>query len=450
LAGESRALAKFISELEFKHLPSKAVENAKLCILDTVAVAIAGSRVKAADMFFDVVASVGGRPEATILGRGVKVPCLSAALVNGAMAHMVEMDDVHKGAIIHPGAPIVPAALAIAEREGADGRALITAVVAGYDVAIRLGECVGKTHYQFWHTTGTCGTFGAAAAGCVVLGLDEERTLNALGNAGDQASGLWEFLKDGAMSKFLHTGKAAFDGLLATLLAQKGFTGAKKIIEGEAGFCEATSDDYDLSKITDGLGERFKITEISLKPYPSCRFTHAPIDAALAIRAERPIRPEEVEGIEVRTHAQAVRIAGNPRPRTPYEAKFSIAFCVAYALLHGEVGLGAFSEANLKDERLRALMEKVSVAVDPGIDAQFPAKWPAEVIVSLRDGSALKKLVEYPLGDPENPMSFGDVEKKLYDLARGVLSDEQMASAASLVRELEKLADVGELMELLA
>ena len=450
MAGESRVLARFIADVEFEDLPEKAVECAKLCVLDTVAAMVAGSRAEPVDMMFDVVASSGGAPEATVVARGAKLPCLSAALVNGTMAHAVEMDDVHKGAIIHPGAVIVPAALAIAEREGADGQALITAVVVGYDVAIRLGECVGQSHYRYWHTTGTCGTLGAAAAACKVLGLDEEATLNALGNAGDQAAGLWQFLKDGAMSKLLHTGKAAFDGLLAALLADRGFTGAREIIEGDAGFCEATSDDYDLGRLTAGLGEVFKITEVSLKPYPSCRFTHAPIDAALALREEHGPGPEDVERVEVATHSQAVRIAGNPRPRTPYEAKFSIHYCVAISLLKGRPGLADFSEELLADERVRELMGKIEVFVDPEIDAQFPAKWPARVRIRTRDGRVLEALVEHPLGDPENPMSFEDVEAKMADLARGVLAEEKVEEAARLVRGLERLGDVGELMELLA
>jgi len=309
---------------------------------------------------------------------------------------------------------------------------------------------VGQSHYRYWHTTGTCGTLGAAAAACKVLGLDEEATLNALGNAGDQAAGLWQFLKDGAMSKLLHTGKAAFDGLLAAFLADEVFTGGRAIVEGDAGFCEATSDDYDLGRLTAGLGEVFKITEVSLKPYPSCRFTHAPIDAALALREEHGPGPEDVERVEVATHSQAVRIAGNPRPRTPYEAKFSIHYCVAISLLKGRPGLADFSEELLADERVRELMGKIEVFVDPEIDAQFPAKWPARVRIRTRDGRVLEALVEHPLGDPENPMSFEDVEAKMADLARGILAEEKVEEAARLVRGLERLGDVGELMELLA
>ena len=449
MAGESRALARFVAELDFAHLPDNVVNYAKLCVLDLLASAVPGSNTEPVNMMFDVVAGPGGREEATIIARGTKAPCLAAALVNGAMAHAVEMDDVHRGAIIHPAAPIIPAALAVAEREGADGKTLLTAVVAGYDVAIRLGECVGRTHYQFWHTTGTCGTFGAAAAASKILGLDEERTLDALGNAGDQASGLWQFLKDGAMSKVLHTGKAAFDGVLAALLAQKGFTGAKEIIEGEAGFCRATSRDYDLSKLTDGLGERFKIAEVSLKPYASCRFTHAPIDAILALRAKHDLDLDRVKRIEVETHSQAVRIAGNPEPKTPYEAKFSIHYCLAVALLRGKVGLREFTPELLADERVRRLMRCVEVSVDPEIDAQFPVKWPARVRVALDDGTTYEELVEYPLGDPENPMSFEGVKAKFLDLAKGIMSEEDVEAVAALVGRLEKLSDITELMELL-
>ena len=300
-------------------------------------------------MVLSLVKRMGGNPEASVIASKLKVPALNAALANGCMGHMAEIDDYHRFSTLHPAAPIIPAALASAEAEQADGKRLLEAVVAGYEVAIRIGEAVNPSHYKFWHTTGTCGTFGAAMAAGKIFQLNAKQMLDALGNAGTQASGLWEFASDAAMSKHLHPAKAAFNGLLAALLAREGFTGATRILEGERGFCRAASESFDLKRLTAGLGRRFKICEVSFKPYASCRHTHPAIEAALTLKAKYGLTARDVVKVRVGTFSTALKIAGNPKPKTPFAAKFSIQYCVAAALVYGRVWLEEFSEQALRN-----------------------------------------------------------------------------------------------------
>src|SRR5574337_1683388 len=247
-------LATFIFDVNYETLSADAQAMARLCVLDWLGSVYAGKGARPAVAMLLVAKSLGGNPEATLLPDGSRSSAYMAALVNAAASHVVEMDDLHKESILHPAAPVIPAALAMAEREGASGQELLTAIALGYEVAIRTGEAMGPSHYQSWHSTGTCGTFGAAAAAGKILGLSKPELAMALGTAGTQAAGLWEFLVDGAMSKQLHPAKAAADGLLSALLAEQGFTAASRIFEGEKGFCRAMAKEFDLNRLTEGLG----------------------------------------------------------------------------------------------------------------------------------------------------------------------------------------------------
>jgi 2-methylcitrate dehydratase PrpD len=246
---------------------------------------------------------------------------------------------------------IVPAALAIAEQRGASGRDLLTAVTLGYEVAIRVGEAVGKTHYFHWHNTATCGVFGAAAAAGWLLDLDEDRMTWALGNAGTQAGGLWEFIADGAMSKVLHAGRAAANGVLAGELGALGFTGARQILEGRQGFFAATAPDGTPSTVTVGLGEGWKLPGSSIKPYPSCRHTHAAVDAALELRGEFGLSAGDVDRIEIDAYQSTLDLCDNQTPAHPYAAKFSVQYCVARALTDGALGISDFAQDRIMDAR---------------------------------------------------------------------------------------------------
>jgi 2-methylcitrate dehydratase PrpD len=288
----SRLLAEFITETCYEDFPPQVIAAAKLTILDWLGSALAGAYEEPARMARAVVRGFGASDEATIFPGG-QAAAAGAALANGVASHILEFDDIHKGSTIHGGAPIIPAALAVAEREGSDGRAFLRATILGYEAALRVGEAVNPSHYRYWHPTGTAATFGAAAAAGVLIGLDAHQMRDALGSAGTQAAGLWEFNADGTMSKHLHPGKAAFNGVLAADLAREGFTGAGSILEGERGFCRAMSTEPDLARLTAGLGTTWKIVENGYKLHSCCGHTHTAIDTALALRARQGWLPGE-------------------------------------------------------------------------------------------------------------------------------------------------------------
>lgn len=440
----SRALAKYSVGMTYEKLSPEVVSFTKLCILDYFGSAIAGSDKQPIQMISDLMEELGGTEQASLFTGG-KTSVLQAALVNGASSHVVELDDIHKGSIIHAATVVIPAALAIAEWKELSGKDLITAIVAGYEVCYRIGEAVSPSHYYYWHNTATCGTFGAAIAAAKLLQLTEEETIHALGNAGTQAAGLWEFIVDGAMTKQLHSGKAAMNGALAALLAEKGFTGPLKILEGNRGFFKAMSDEYDSTKITAGLGEEFKILENSFKIHASCRHTHHAIDLLIEIFKERNPQAEEIESITVKSYKSAIDITDNSDPQTEYAAKFSLQFCSALAILKGSAGLSDFNESNLWDEQIRALLKKVKVGIDARIDESYPEKWGSSVELVLTNGEVISKETDFPKGDPENPVTSEELIEKFKHMT-GQLPHKNKQVIIQNVLDLELIDNVTNLM----
>jgi len=435
-------LADFIRGLSDDDLNREQVRKLKTYFLDWLGSALAGGTQKPVRIMADVVQSLGGRPEATIIPDSTRTSCLLASLVNGASTHVVEMDDLHRESVFHPAAPIMPAVFAAAERGRASGRDLLTAIAAGYEIGIRVAVAVGLSHYHYWHTTATCGVFGAAAGAAKILGLNQEQTVWALGSAGTQAAGLWEFLVESAMSKQLHPAKAAADGLLAALLAQKGFTGAGKILEGEKGFFQATSNDFDLDRCVKDLGREFLFERNSLKYYASCGHTHSAVEAVLRATGGRSIKPEEVKRVTVRVYQQSLDLLEKVEPNTPYVAKFSLPFCVASALRFGRVGLQEFTAARIKDTENLELMLRIKVEADPDLTRAYPVKWPARVEILYADGSRAEGASDYPKGDPENPLTDGELRQKFRELTAGVLDDRQAGLLIDRAMDLDKISDV--------
>jgi 2-methylcitrate dehydratase PrpD len=441
----SREFGAFVSSLKYEDLPEKVRILAKYCFLDWLASAYAGSQEEPVRMMVEAVKGMPGKPECTVIPDGSKNIPLLAALINGASSHMVEMDDLHRPSIFHPAAPIIPAALAVAEREQRSGRDLIVAIVVGYEVGIRVAKMVGKSHYDFWHTTATCGTFGAAAAASKLLLLDPQGVVWALGSAGTQASGLWEFLPESAMSKQLHPGKASLNGILAALLAQRGFTGAEQIFEGERGFCRATSRDYDFHEVTNRLGREYQMGGNSFKIHASCGHTHSALDAALILARETGILPPEIEKVRVRLYSAALELLGDVTLSNPYIAKFHIPFCIATALKFGKVGLEAFTEERLHDGDLRKLMARVELTSDDALDEEYPEKWGAVVEILTKDGRSHSRKVEYPKGDPQNPFSQEEFSGKFLNLTEGILPIGKSRSLLSRILDLEEVERIDHL-----
>jgi 2-methylcitrate dehydratase PrpD len=439
----TRRLAEVLAAVTYDDLPGQVVEDTRRSVLDWLGSALAGSIEPPARMAQRVVAGLGTSVEATVFGAG-RASAAGAALANGVASHILELDDVHKGSTLHPGAPIIPAALAVAEREHAGGRSFLLAVAAGYEAALRVGEAVNPSHYRFWHPTGTAATFGAAVAAGSILQLDAAQMLHALGTAGTQAAGLWEFNADGAMSKHLHPGKAAFNGILAADLARAGFTGASRILEGERGFFRATSESHDATRITDGLGTRWKISENCYKMHACCGHTHTAIDVALALRG-----PGAIAGIHIETYGPGFAIVKEMNPRSPYQAKFSIAYCVAAALAETRVSLDQFSAERFGREGVREgaiadLLRRTTVTVEDDLTARYPAAWPARVAVTLEDGTVLRGASDFPRGNPENPVSTAELEEKFVSLVASRLGADTAPRALQAVHALDGAGDMAE------
>jgi 2-methylcitrate dehydratase PrpD len=448
----TRLLAEALATAKYHHLPPPVIVDSQRSILDWLGSALAGSVETPARLAQRVVAGLGVSNEATVFGSG-RASAAGAALANGVASHILELDDIHKGSTVHGAAPIIPAALAVAEREHADGRAFLLAVTLGYEAALRIGEAVNPSHYRFWHPTGTAATFGAAVAAGSLMKLNASQMLDALGTAGTQAAGLWEFNADGAMSKHLHAGKAAFNGILAADLARAGFTGATRILEGERGFFRAMSESHDASRITNGLTRQWKISENCYKLHSCCGHTHTAIDLALDLRAAQKWQGaealEKVANIHIQTYGPGYEIVSNQNPKSPYQAKFSIAYCVAAALLEGQAGLEQFSPERfgvdgLRHAGIRTLLARTHVTVEEDLTAKYPAAWPARLTVKLKDGAVWNGSSDYPRGNPENPVSTAELEGKFLALVSPCFGVEPARRALGAVRVLDTCPDMAD------
>lgn len=446
----TRQLADLLANASYADLPRRTIDATRRSILDWLGSALAGSEERPARIAQKIAAQLGTSDEATVFGAG-RASAAAAALANGVASHILELDDIHKGSTLHPAAPIIPAALAVAEREHAPGRSFVAAVALGYEAALRIGEAVNPSHYRFWHPTGTAATFGAAAAAGSLLRLKTEQMLHALGTAGTQASGLWEFNADGAMSKHLHPGKAAFNGVLSADLARAGFTGASRILEGERGFFRATSVTHDASRITDGLGERWKVEENCYKLHSCCGHTHTAIDVALRLRAQQNWQDQEaladIAEIHIESYGPGYEIVKESTPRSPYQAKFSIAYCVAAALLEGRVGLEQFSDdrfqsGGIGQDSVSELIRRVRVTVEPDLTQKYPAAWPTRLTVTLRNGSKLSGASDFPRGNPENPVSTLELEEKFRSLIEPRFGTGTVMVAMRALEHLEACEDM--------
>jgi 2-methylcitrate dehydratase PrpD len=446
----SQLLAEFAAAAQYDNLPPLIVHETQRAVLDWLGSALAGALEPPARIAQRVVASFGAADEATLFGAG-RAAAASAALANGVASHILELDDVHKGSTLHAAAPIIPAALAVAERGHTPGKAFLLAVALGYEAALRIGEAVNPSHYRFWHPTGTAATFGAAVAAGSLLQLSGAQMLDALGSAGTQAAGLWEFNADGAMSKHLHPGKAAFNGVLAADLAWLGFTGASRILEGERGFFRATSEAFDASRITAGLGSHWKIGENCYKLYSCCGHTHSAIDTALDFRQQQGWSGDEalscLADVHIETYASGYEIVKEMNPTTPYQAKFSLAYCVAAGLLEGWVGLEQFTPERfaghgVADKKIATLLRRVRVTVAPDVTAKYPAEWGTRLTFTLNDSNTQTMSASFPRGNPENPVSTAVLEDKLRALVAPRYDRVMAEKAIAAVHELESYSDM--------
>ncbi len=412
-------LCQFLAAVQYKDLPDYLVRRTEDLFLDWFASALAGKSGKPVSLIerFAVAMGPGQGVSENLISRTQTSPFF-AALVNGAASHYVEQDDLHNSSVLHPGTVVFPAVLAAAQDVNATGAELITAAVVGYECGVRIGEFLGRSHYKIFHTTGTVGKLAAAAGVAHILRLDADRMQHSLGSAGTMAAGLWEFLRDAADSKQLHTAKAAADGLMAAYIARDGFTGAKEILDGKQGMAAGMSRDSDVDRLTDGLGSRWATAETSFKFHASCRHTHPAADALLKLMQDHQISVFQIAQVIAHVHQGAIDVLGPVTdPQTIHQSKFSMGFVLALIAHHGRAALADFTEPALKDPSIREFHDRVTMELDSRIDAAYPRHWMGRVTVQLKSGKTLECSVDTPKGDPENTLSRAELEDKALRLA---------------------------------
>ncbi|WP_228895939.1 MmgE/PrpD family protein [Pseudoduganella aquatica] len=444
----SLALATFAATLQFETIPHEVLRRAEDLMLDWAGSALAGKGARPVETIARYAEQMGGPGPCEILISRTRATPMFAAMVNAAASHYAEQDDVHNGSVFHPAAVVFPAALAVAQALGRSGRELLTAVVAGYEVGIRVGEFLGRAHYKIFHTTGTAGTIAAAAAAGRLLNLTPEQMLHAFGSAGTQAAGLWEFLRDAADSKQLHTAKGASDGLMSAYLAQAGFTGARRILEGAQGMGAGMTRDADPAKLTDRLGFRWTLAETSFKFHASCRHTHPAADALLQVMREHSLAPEQIAHVDCHVHQGAIDVLGPMvNPQTVHQAKFSMGTVLGLIAEFGSAGLTEF-DSSFNAQRVAQFRGKVHMVLDKEVDQAYPARWIGKVSVRTTDGRTLHGRVDEPKGDPGNTLSRTELEDKAARLAAfsGAASPAEMAALADKIWSISRITNMGDLL----
>jgi 2-methylcitrate dehydratase PrpD len=445
----TQALAGFLAELKYEQIPGHVLERTEDLFLDWIGSALASKGARPIPLFERYAERMGpsdGRAKILVNGRGTSA--YFAALVNGAASHLVEQDDLHNSSVLHPATVVFSAVLAAAQDLGKSGQDLLLASVAGYEAGIRIGEFMGRSHYRIFHTTATVGTLAAAVAVGKLLNFDKEQFINLLGTAGTQAAGLWEFLRDAADSKQLHTAKAAADGLLAAYLTEDGLTGARNILEGDQGMAAGMSSDSNPAQLSDRLGTRWALVETSFKFHASCRHTHPAADALLHLMQREGLRHEQIAKVVTRVHQGAIDVLGRVDvPQTVHQAKFSMGAVLGLIAVHGSAQLIEFRDLALTDRDVAAFREKVTMELDPEVDGAYPTRWLGRVIVTTTDGRTLSAAIDDPKGDPGNTLSRPELEDKLQRLlafsgARTVEQGKALFERVWHLRDARDLADL--------
>jgi len=453
----TKGIAQFVAGLRYDDIPEAVRGRIKLLILDSLGCAIFGVPLEWSQILASTLASLDSSRACGVWGTDQRLSAPHAVLINGALVQSFELDDVHRDGVLHVGAVTLPPLFAVAElRGGMSGRNFLTAAVAGYEIGPRVGMCMGQEHIvQGWHSGATVGVFSAAAGAAAALHLSADKVVHALGIAGTQAAGLMA-AQFGAMVKRMHAGRSAQSGLYGALLAENGFTGITDLFENPyGGFCTTFSrstDRFDLSQLTSGLGERFETLRISLKLYSCVSTNHTALDAIRLMQERHPFGPDDVERIEVRCSKATLEHAGWPyKPGGMTAAQLNLSYCLATLLLEGDCFVDQFSEAMLADPARLALAAKVEAREDEAITARGSKfRHMVHVTVRLKDGTLLDETVEAPRGSERNFPSAEVVAAKFLKLSAGRLSRNQAEEVLELVLTLERLDDVAPLLQALA
>ncbi len=437
-------IAQFVINLALNDVPERARDIAKGGIIDALGASIAGTQSEAAQIITRWTRAAGGTPSAGVIGGAFKTSPAAAARANGTIGHALDFD---------PPLPLLPVLLALGESERASGREVLAAYVTGIEVQSKLQNGVSPKHSAHgWHSNTVFGTFGATAAAAKLLRLDVWRTRMAFGIAASEAGGVRQNL--GTMTKPLHAGMAAANGIIAATLARDGFNSAPDGLEGEFGVLRvfATPGEYDEQKIAGTFGNPWSLVakEIRIKPYPCCRWAHRPLDALLGLTRSHNVRPDQMESIECEVGAHVSNVMTYPIANTALEAKFCLPYCLAIAVCDGRAGLGQFTDSRVRDEKVQTLAKRVSV-IHPGGKSEWDAGslLPCIVRLRLKNGTVLEASAGAARGDRDNPMTFDDIVEKYKDCTRGLLTAEQAERVLTLAQNIESLPDILELSSIL-
>ncbi len=445
----SSKLAHFAANLAFDAIPPPVIRKTEDLLVDWFGSCVAGKGARAVETIAAFAASAGpASGSAEVLINRSRTSAYFAAMVNAAASHVVEQDDVHNGSVFHPATVVFPVALALAQTHCCTGKQMLTAAVAGYEVGIRIGEFLGRSHYKVFHTTGTAGTLAAAATAGNLLGLNPSQMLHALGSAGTQSAGLWEFLRTAADSKQLHTAHAAAAGLMSASLAQNGFTGAAQILEGAQGMAAGMSSDADPTKLTDRLGTRWATVETSFKYHACCRHTHPAADALHQVMTANGLKPADIAQVVTHVHQGAIDVLGPVvNPSTVHQSKFSMGTTLALVAQFGHAGLAEFDQ-HFNTSQTVAFCNRVSMALDAEVDSAYPKRWIGKVTVTTTDGRSLHGRVDEPKGDPGNTLSRDEISAKALRLAAysGGANAGEMALAMERLWSISYIQKVGPLL----
>ncbi len=437
----SSRLADFLVGTRYDDLSAAVIQQAKKVLLDLTGVSLAGYHLMPfPKMVVDYVCELAGKPEATLIQQKRKVPAIHAALANASCAHALDMDDGHRFSASHPGTVIIPPAIAAAELTGADTKQILTGIVLGYEIMIRVGRAINPSSLaRGFHITGITGTFGAAAAIAKIMDLSHEQTVAALGIAGLQSAGLIQLNHEveGSMVKPINPARAAESGLLACLLAQKGAQGPLQIFEGEDGYLKAYSDEMKKDILTQDLGSDYEISKVYFKLYAACRHAHAAIDAASLALAKSGLSIDAIDSIVVETYPNAVRLSGIPQATSPSGGRFSIAFSVALVLIKQSGGADQYSEENVQDQNIQSLANKVQLRATERWERVYPQKRGATVTVYDHKGASWSAEVGLAKGEPENPARWEEINTKFVNNARLVHVPHDVEKMGEIIGEFE-------------
>jgi len=451
----SQQIAELTVQLRYEDLPKKVRVKAANLLMDLLGSMIGSKKIESSRMATELALELDGPEESTVVGYGRKVASPHAAFANAMQGYAFDFADDHNESNAHPSVASIPASLALGEKLHANGKQVIEAIALGNEVVCRLGASfLGKTYYQGFHPSSTCGTFGATISAAKLLKLDVEQTVCAQGIAGSQVGGLMAWNTSGSYTKRLQAGHPAMVGIMSALLAQKGFNGPPEIYEGTDGFLQAYSYQlqYDTRYITEGLGSVWTFADSSIKVYPCCRYSAGHLDACLEIVAQHQPDWQQIERIFIRSSDYTIRLLAMPRKRDPQnvvDTQFSMPWQAAIALIDGKIDVDTFTPQNIHRPDVRELMKKVEWVIDDEFERRYPEHYSCAVTVTMNDGTEYTAVVDDPKGDYRNPVTQDDMENKFRKLAGRELDAERVERIIGFVQNIEKAEDVGKLFSLM-